>query len=104
MCGFLVPDDLLGLCITPACDIHDYMYTVGDSISDKDSADRSFLNNMLRLIDAHDCWQIFKRRRALEAQVYYEAVHLFGGPAFWSGKNLEVELGIVTSNPPVNPT
>lgn len=85
--GDLVPDCILGLCITPACNVHDWMYTVGKTQDDKDEADRVFLNNVLRLIDGEGGWSIVKKARRLLARDYYEAVHLFGGPAFWAKKN-----------------
>ena len=85
----LVPDTLLGLDITEACNIHDYMYHIGETIEDKNEADRVFMNNMLRLIDAetkHGWLRRFRRRRAI---IYYFAVKNFGGPAFWAGKQDE---------------
>ncbi|MBU0665364.1 MAG: hypothetical protein KJ990_12585 [Proteobacteria bacterium] len=85
-----VPNHIYGLCISDACNIHDYMYHVGETLADKEEADRVFLNNMLRLIEAGTGWlKIFRRRRALK---YYEAVTAFGGPAFWSGKNAASEF------------
>jgi len=83
-----VPDTIWGLCITPACHVHDAMYSQGKNIEDKASADRTFMNNLLRLIERELGWlgkllKPFRRRRALK---YYEAVVAFGGPAFWSNK------------------
>lgn len=81
-----VPDTLWGLAIKEACNIHDYMYHTGETIEDKNEADRVFLNNMLRLINAgtKNKWlRSLRRRRAL---VYYFAVKNFGGPAFWDEK------------------
>lgn len=92
-CGYVVPDSLLGLCVTPACDIHDYMYTVGATIGEKVVADRIFLNNMLRLIDAGGGWGFIKRWRADLAHDYFDTVSKFGGPAFWDGKNKPEEMG-----------
>jgi hypothetical protein len=82
-----VPDSIYGVSIKPACIIHDYAYLVGKTIEDKQHADREFLNNLLRLIEANDKWYyptMLARRRALK---YYEAVVAFGGTAFWDGKN-----------------
>ena len=80
-----VPDSIYGLKITPACNIHDWMYHKGKTIEDKQEADRVFLNNLLRLIEAQSnrLMKPLRRRRALK---YYEAVVLMGGPAFWDGK------------------
>ena len=83
----LVPDTIYGVSITPACCIHDYMYSVGKTIEDKCTADRVFLNNMLRIIEAVNTWYYptaLARRRALK---YYEAVINFGSTAYWEGKN-----------------
>jgi len=93
---WFVPDTIWGLRITPACNIHDYMYKTGTTIEDKHSADRAFLNNMLRLIRAKTRlpWMIHLRVR--RARIYYEAVHLLGGPAFWAGKNAPGEMGTVS--------
>ena len=82
-----VPDTIYGVDIKPACRLHDYAYKVGKTIEDKQHADREFLNNMLRLIEANKNWYyptMLARRRALK---YYEAVVAFGGVAFWEGKN-----------------
>lgn len=79
--------------ISPACDIHDFMYALGESIEDKEQSDRVFLNNLLRLIDKAPSGGILffgriltllRHRRALK---YFEAVSLLGGPAFWAGKH-----------------
>ena len=83
-----VPDSIYGLTIKPACHVHDFQYYKGKTIEDKQEADRRFLNNMLRLIEA-DISRLRKiikplmRRRALK---YYEAVNAFGGTAFWGNK------------------
>ena len=95
LCGVIVPDTIWGLCITPACDIHDFQYATGETIADKESADRAFLNNMLRLIEAGTKWRWLKRLRARRARTYYDAVRRFGGPAFWAGKNRPEETGVV---------
>lgn len=84
-----VPDSIYGLKICSACDIHDWMYHFGETIEDKEQADRVFLNNLLRLIEAQTgtlnrLLKPLRRRRALK---YYEAVVAFGGPAFWSKGN-----------------
>jgi hypothetical protein len=92
---FLVPDRLdwpwpWGLSIKKACRIHDYMYHVGETRADKKLADEVFLNNMIRIINnARKTWfgrQRFKQRLK-RAEAYYYAVHRFGGPAYWKGKD-----------------
>lgn len=81
-----VPDSIYGVSIFEACRIHDWAYFKGRNNDDKERADREFLNNLLRLIEANNKWYyptMLARRRALK---YYEAVVVFGGPAFWKGK------------------
>lgn len=98
--GKLVPDRLWFLSISEACNIHDFMYIVGETLEEKQLADRVFLNNMLRIIDAHGGWYFIQARRRRLAFVYYSAVDSFGGPAFWKDKNKleefrEVNLGAI---------
>jgi hypothetical protein len=83
--GLFVPDTIWGLPITEACDIHDFMYAMGETEEDRREADRVFLNNLLRLVEGGCRWlRPLRRRRAL---TYARAVMALGGPAFWSGKN-----------------
>ena len=86
-----VPDKILGLCIRECCNIHDYMYHIGQSIVDKKVADRVFLNNMIRLIDHKTKWRWLRNLRKKIAYGYYVAVKKFGGPAFWANKNEQVD-------------
>jgi hypothetical protein len=86
----LVPDTMYGLNVNDACNIHDWMYEYGTIIDDKERADRSFLNNLLRIVEARTTKGFgrgllltLRRRRC---KTYYEAVSHFGGPAFWDGK------------------
>ena len=80
--GDLVPETIWGLNINECCCIHDWMYNEGTTPKDKERADTTFLNNMLRLVNQSDWWilRLLRRRRALK---YYEAVNQFGGPAFY---------------------
>ncbi len=86
-----VPDTIWGLRVTPSCSIHDWMYHYGLTNEDKEVADRVFLNNMLRQIEAAEGW--IKPLRRLRARTYYNAVKYFGGPAFWSNVNEKDEWG-----------
>lgn len=80
----IIPDNLYGLDISEACNIHDWMYTVGETEEDKRTADRVFLENMYQLIN-DGAWVLRAiRRRA--AKGYFESVSHFGAAAFWQGK------------------
>lgn len=93
--GLLVPDTIYGLDVSEACRIHDFQYAVGSTPEEKDSADRAFINNLLRIIDANTKWKWLRKLRAERARTYYHAVCNFGGPAFWDGKNRPEEMGSV---------
>jgi len=94
----IIPDKLLGLSIAATCDIHDWDYAVGQTVADKDAADRVFLNNALRTIEAASGWwnrrYTVRNARRCMAWGYYQAVHWFGGPAFWQGKNSPANLTV----------
>ena len=84
---FRPPETIYLTDVSSTCIVHDWMYNFGHTIEDKDEADRSFLNNLLRLINL-DSGKWYKpttlqRARAL---LYYQSVKTFGGPAFWNGK------------------
>ena len=82
----IVPDTLYGLDVTPACRVHDWQYGTGTKWKDKDDADRTFLSNMLLLVEKAGGPPWLKWLRRKRAWVYYRAVTKFGGPAFWRGK------------------
>lgn len=84
-----VPDTVYGMSIAEACNIHDWMYELGKTETDRQEADLAFLNNMLRLVSAKGGWLKWLRdRRVLK---YYEAVRELGGPAYWDPKNSGAE-------------
>lgn len=86
--GWLVPDTLYLLSITIAANIHDWMY---HKRWNKDKADRVFLMNMLRIIDAETTdtmilgrlLRCLRHKRALK---YFEAVSQFGQNAYEDSK------------------
>lgn len=88
--GWLVPDTIYLLTVTEACNIHDYMYSIGSNLGDKDEADRVFLNNLVRLIQDHG--GLLKPLRLCRAKTYYKFVVGLGGPAFWDNKNQVTEF------------
>lgn len=91
-----VPDTVYLLSIFDACRIHDWMYRFGETLADKDEADRIFLNNMVRIVEASRGPKWLKKLRLRRVQKYYLAVHLLGGSAFWKGKNDEKNLSTVS--------
>jgi hypothetical protein len=88
---YFVPDSIWGVSVKPCCNIHDYMYYVGETEEDRETADRVFLNNMVRAIVANSKSRWLLKLRMRTVKVYYNAVREFGGPAFWDNKNQEAE-------------
>ncbi len=92
----LVPDTIYGLDIKDCCCPHDYDYEIGQSIEEKEAADRRFKNNMFRKIEADD--NIFRDNKFIKslmytrARTYYEFVKEFGASAFWNGKDTGEEM------------
>lgn len=85
--GKYVPDHLLFLSITDACDIHDFMYWAGHTEADREEADRVFKNNMLRIIEAKSSNWLTRKIRRMLAHLYYSAVRDNGSIYFWNDKN-----------------
>lgn len=71
----IIPDSLLGLDITNACNIHDYMYEKG---IEKEISDKTFLSNMMTIINKDSDSKILKLLRKAKAYLYYFGVKLFG--------------------------
>ena len=78
--NFLIPQGKF----REACNIHDYMYAVGKTDEDKKVADRVFINNLNRIVEASN--PLLRPLRKLLARSYYEAVSKFGYEAFWKDK------------------
>jgi len=87
----LVPNTIYGLNIRHICCGHDDRYSHGATIEYKQMSDREFLNNLQREIEADTKWwrnnRFMKYLMRKRAYKYYKAVDVFGGVAFWDGKN-----------------
>jgi hypothetical protein len=85
---FRPPETMYGTDISAACIIHDWMYSFGEDITDKEVADRTFLNNLQRLVQLDsDKWYKPTTLQMTRTVFYYSMVVWFGGPAFWKGKD-----------------
>ena len=83
----LIPDSLWGLNVTFMCKIHDYMYAQGKTEEEREVADRTFRNNLMRWVSFSTDSSFISWLRMRRAVKYYNAVRMFGGPAFWNGKH-----------------
>ena len=93
---YFVPDKILFLSVKPACKIHDFMYFFGRTEAHRVRADRVFRNNMLRIIRAATPPGVLRRARTAMAWIYFYAVSLGGGPAFWAGKDDDGERRVLS--------
>ena len=84
--GTFVPDTVIFLSISAACDIHDYMYEVGKTIEDKDRADKMFLENMKAIIEKETYFSWLKSLRIKRANYNYNVVCEHGESYFWANK------------------
>ena len=80
--GTLVPDSLLGLSISKACSIHDWMYHHGRTDKQRKEADIIFLDNMEKIVNKSVNNSILKCFRKGIARVYYFGVRIFGNYFF----------------------
>jgi hypothetical protein len=81
---WLVPDTMWGLCVTEACNIHDWMYAFGKNKKDRKEADDTLLENLYRTIDNDQPTRVFRILRRMRARTYYFFVRTFGRSAFHS--------------------
>ena len=79
---FIVPDTAYLLSIKAACIIHDFMYSIGETLLDKKRADKFFKDNMLKIINKKSKFWLLKILRRIRAFEYYEAVSIGGYEAF----------------------
>lgn len=83
--GIKVPDTFLGLNISEACNIHDYMYYLGKTKGDFLFSNAMFMMNMTAIILGNSNW-LTKLLRMGYATKYFTAVALYGDKAYWKGK------------------
>lgn len=87
--GIKVPNSFLGLDISIACNIHDWMYQYGETHSDRIFADAMFRTNLSIIIEDIDTsikGKILSIPRHFAAGVYYASVVKWGKSAFWVNK------------------
>jgi hypothetical protein len=87
----LIPNTIYGLDIKECCKYHDFLYSATNkSFALKQQADRIFLNNLIRKINADTKWWrnnfFIKKLMRSRAYKYYKAVDMFGASAYWDGK------------------
>jgi hypothetical protein len=83
----ITPKTFWGLNIKFMCKIHDHMYAEGETEEDREIADRTFRNNLMRWITHETSNGLLSWLRMRRAVKYYGAVRMFGGPAFWNSKH-----------------
>lgn len=79
-----IPHTFLGVSFIEACMIHDWRYHKGETIEHKDSADREFMNNCLRLAELRKKPWVPMFLYKVPIRVAYKGLQRYGGPAFWA--------------------
>jgi len=110
--GPLVPDYIIGVCVTIAGHIHNWGYQFGTSYEHKRIIDETFQDNMDRLIRARfmldtmdltdDSWianinrwyykRQYRSRLFVADKIYANAVRIFGKSAFWDKRKINFSL------------
>ena len=91
--GINVPDTMYGLCVTLACNIHDWMFNEGKTLSDFYFANAVFIMNLAIIITSNGSKWLAPLRLA-RASKYFMAVQELGQDAFWVGKVRNNEINI----------
>ena len=76
-----VPDNFVGVDISICCKIHDYLYSIGGTETDKEKADLMFYANLKRTV-LNDDNLIFRKTNLWLAKTYYKAVRDYGKSSF----------------------
>lgn len=82
--AWVVPDSLVGMDISEACYIHDYMY--GEDGTTQEIADKTFLKNMKQLIKKGDSNFFLSVIKKIQAKLYYYFVRFLGKKFFKKSK------------------
>ncbi len=77
----LVPDNFIGVDISVACKIHDFLYEIGGFEADKVKADKMFYQNLKRCV-FNDSSLITRTTNLWLAKTYYNAVRDHGSEYF----------------------
>lgn len=84
-----IPDKILGLCVTDACRVHDFMWFFAEDFDDKKLSDKVFHTNLLLIINQKSKYKQIKRMRNVIALGYYLAVKYLGSIVFLEYKYLD---------------
>jgi len=76
-----IPDNFVGVNISKACKIHDYLYTIGGTKKDKIKADKMFKKNLTALV-LNNGDLIWRDTNLALVNAYYLAVSRFGDSSF----------------------
>jgi len=96
---YFVPDNLLGLNIKIACQIHDYETRFSSEASEEHRLKiaRIFKYNMIRIVwYSPNQWFFMKRLRLKMAEFYYGRVVKWGWKAYWDERNTKAQYRAIT--------
>ena len=90
----IIPDYFLGLKVTPACSIHDWMWKQGKTHHDFLFSNRVFLYNLYRLIElGSTSWMLKKMRNGMARLYYWKVSGVRGRLRYWEVVNKPEEMG-----------
>ena len=84
--GIPVPDTIWGLDISPACNVHDWMFEEGMTHADFLFANGMFQVNMTRIIVNESANKFMVMLRLRRASKYFDAVATLGEDIYWKNK------------------
>lgn len=84
---FYIFDKLFGLCISPACWVHDTMWDLAEPTwGDYHYSNSVFLHNILNIINVRSEMSVLRFLRRHKAFAYYDAIDIGGAKYFWQLK------------------
>ena len=78
----LIPNSILGVDISPACDIHDFCYLIGKTEEERDQSDIELFANSYRIIKQKSKNKLMSFLRAVILTWYFLAV-AYGGESVY---------------------
>lgn len=78
----VVPSQVFGANLKPACDIHDYIYAKPETVKDRSEADKLFLKNMTTITAREVSFLPHRILAKVATSIYYFAIRFFGGLLF----------------------
>lgn len=101
--NILVPENTLGLRISPACFIHDYDFKFAEPTWEAfHAANSRFLHNLISIVQVTSESSVLRHLRLYRCVTYYNAVDTVGNKVFWAMKREQQLGGFWSDYSPIN--